>query len=51
VFQVLVIEAGRLNWEMLVKAMSAEGHGVIAAADGHAAKTLLQSFELNQASS
>lgn len=47
-FQVFVVEAEDPIRETLVKAMIAEGHGVIAASDGRAAATLLQSLELNQ---
>lgn len=46
--QVLVVEAEDEIRETLVKVMIAEGHGVIAASDGHATLTLLQSVELSQ---
>lgn len=46
--QVFVVEAEEAIRETLVKAIIAEGYGVITASDGHAASTLLQSLELSQ---
>lgn len=45
---VFIVEAEDPIRETLVKAMTAEGYGVVTASDGYTASTLLQSLALNQ---